>query len=86
MAPLAFVVGATYVVLFLLLGSVFLPIKAVLMNFLSISASYGAPVWIFQDGNLSGLLYFIPNQWTPSPRLLCSASCSASRCITGLCS
>jgi uncharacterized membrane protein YdfJ with MMPL/SSD domain len=61
-APLAFVVGATYVVLFLLLGSVFLPIKAVLMNFLSISASYGALVWIFQDGNLSGLLDFIPNQ------------------------
>jgi len=62
-APLAiaFVVGATYVVLFLLLGSVFLPIKAVVMNFLSISASYGALVWIFQDGNLSGLLGFTPN-------------------------
>ena len=50
--------------LFLLLGSVFLPIKAVLMNFLSISASYGALVWIFQDGNLSGLLDFVSNQWT----------------------
>ena len=57
-------VGATYVVLFLLLGSVFLPIKAVLMNFLSISASYCALVWIFQDGNLSGLLDFVSNQWT----------------------
>ena len=57
-------VGATYVVLFLLLGSVFLPIKAVLMNCLSISASYGALVWIFQDGNLSGLLDFVSNQWT----------------------
>jgi RND superfamily putative drug exporter len=62
-APLAiaFVIGATYVVLFFLLGSVLLPIKAVLMNFLSISASYGALVWIFQDGNLSGLLGFTPN-------------------------
>jgi putative drug exporter of the RND superfamily len=62
-APLAiaFVVGATYVVLFLLLGSVLLPVKAVVMNFLSISASYGALVWIFQDGNLSGLLGFTPN-------------------------
>ena len=62
-APLAiaFVVGATYLVLFLLLGSVLLPVKAVLMNFLSISASYGALVWIFQDGNLSGLLGFTPN-------------------------
>ena len=63
-AHIAFVVGATYVVLFLLLGSVFLPIKAVLMNLLSISASYGALVWIFQDRNLSRLLDFIPNQWT----------------------
>ncbi len=58
---IAFVVDATYVVLFLLLGSVLLPIKAVLMNFLSISASYGALVWIFQEGNLSGLLDFTPN-------------------------
>ena len=41
---------ATYVVLFLLLGSVLLPLKAVIMNLLSISASYGALVWIFQDG------------------------------------
>lgn len=63
MAPLAFVVGATYVVLLLLLSSVFLPIKAVLMNLLSISASYGALVWIFHDRNLSELLDFILNQW-----------------------
>ena len=58
---LAFIVCATYVVLFLLLGSVLLPLKAVLVNFLSISASYGALVWIFQDGNLSELLGFTPN-------------------------
>jgi uncharacterized membrane protein YdfJ with MMPL/SSD domain len=47
----AFVVAVTYVVLFLLLGSVLLPIKAVLMNFLSIAGSFGALVWIFQEGH-----------------------------------
>ena len=41
--------------LFLLLGSVLLPLKAVIMNMLSISASYGALVWIFQEGHLSRL-------------------------------
>jgi RND superfamily putative drug exporter len=56
----AFVVGATAIVLFLLLGSVLLPLKAVVMNLLSITASYGALVWIFQDGHLSGLLNFTP--------------------------
>jgi putative drug exporter of the RND superfamily len=65
---MAFVVLATYVVLFLLLGSVLLPIKAVVVNFLSISASYGALVWVFQEGHLSGLLNFTPgpiNTTTP---------------------
>jgi putative drug exporter of the RND superfamily len=63
-----FVVVATYAVLFLLLGSVFLPLKAIVMNFLSISASYGALVWVFQEGHLSGLLNFTPgpiNTTTP---------------------
>ena len=46
------VVGATIVVLFLLLGSVVLPLKAVVMNFVSIAGSFGALVWIFQDGHL----------------------------------
>jgi RND superfamily putative drug exporter len=51
---------ATYVVLFLLLGSVLLPLKAVIMNLLSISASYGALVWIFQEGHLASWLHFTP--------------------------
>ena len=51
---------ATYVVLFLLLGSILLPAKAVVMNCLSISASYGALVWIFQDGHLARWLNFAP--------------------------
>lgn len=49
---------AMLVVLFLLFGSVVLPIKAVFMTLLSLTASFGALVWIFQEGNLSGLLHF----------------------------
>jgi RND superfamily putative drug exporter len=61
-APLTvgMVMVLTYVVLFLLLGSVLLPLKAVIMNLLSITASYGALVWIFQDGHLSSWLHFTP--------------------------
>ena len=43
------------VLLFLLTGSVVLPIKALILNMLSLSAAFGAIVWIFQDGNLGGL-------------------------------
>jgi RND superfamily putative drug exporter len=56
----AFIVIATYLVLFVLLRSVVLPAKALVMNALSIVASFGALVWIFQDGNLSALLGFQP--------------------------
>ena len=56
----AVIMAATYVVLFLLLGSVLLPLQAVVMNVLSISASYGALVWIFQDGHLQRWLHFTP--------------------------
>ena len=61
-APLAvgLVVLATYAALFLLLRSVLLPLKAVIVNLLSISASYGALVWIFQDGHLARWLDFTP--------------------------
>ena len=55
---LAYIVLVTYLVLFLLLGSVFLPFKAQVMNLLSITASFGALVWIFQDGHLQHLLWF----------------------------
>ena len=56
----------TYVVLFLLTGSVILPLKAVLTNLFSISASFGAMVWIFQQGHLSQLLGFTPQSIDPS--------------------
>ena len=53
--------SATLVLLFLAFGSVLLPIKAVLMNLVSIGASFGVVVWVFQDGHLSGLLDFTPS-------------------------
>ncbi len=51
---------ATLVLLFLAFGSVILPIKALLMNILSLSATFGALVWIFQYGNLADWLGFTP--------------------------
>ncbi|HET7685159.1 MAG TPA: MMPL family transporter [Candidatus Limnocylindria bacterium] len=57
----AIVVGVTGAVLFLTFGSIFLPLKAVLMSLLSITASFGALVWIFQDGHLAGPLGFDPS-------------------------
>jgi RND superfamily putative drug exporter len=54
------IVLATFVLLFLMTGSVVLPLKAILMNVLSLGATFGALVWIFQDGHLSGLLGFSP--------------------------
>ncbi|MEP6693817.1 MAG: MMPL family transporter [Chloroflexota bacterium] len=62
----AFVMIATIIVLFVLLGSVVLPIKAVVMNLLSISASFGALVWVFQDGHGSSLLGFEAASIDPS--------------------
>ncbi|HEX9682513.1 MAG TPA: MMPL family transporter [Acidimicrobiales bacterium] len=48
----------TFVVLFLMFGSVVVPLKAIVLNLLSLTATFGAMVWIFQDGNLSGFLDF----------------------------
>jgi RND superfamily putative drug exporter len=55
---------ASGAILFLLFGSVILPLKAVIMTLLSIMASFGAMVWIFQEGNLSGILNFTPLGYT----------------------
>jgi putative drug exporter of the RND superfamily len=60
------VVLVTYVVLFLLTGSVVLPLKAVITNLASISASFGALVFIFQQGHFSDLLGFTPQSVDPS--------------------
>jgi RND superfamily putative drug exporter len=58
--PLAagIVLVATYVILFLMTGSVLLPAKATVLNLLSLSVMFGCLVWVFQDGNLSGVLGF----------------------------
>jgi putative drug exporter of the RND superfamily len=70
-AAIAFVVLATYIALFWLLRSALLPLKAVVMNLLSITASYGALVWIFQEGNLAGWLGFTPAPIeTPIPLIM----------------
>ena len=45
-------------ILFLLFGSVVLPVKAIVMTLLSLSASFGALVWIFQEGNFQDVLHF----------------------------
>jgi uncharacterized membrane protein YdfJ with MMPL/SSD domain len=55
-AVLAVIVASTLIVLFLFTGSVVLPIKAIVMNLLTVSAVFGILVLIFQDGNLQGLL------------------------------
>ncbi|MBV9357021.1 MAG: MMPL family transporter [Chloroflexi bacterium] len=54
------VVAAIYLVLLVSFRSVVIPVKAILMNVLSIVASYGALVVVFQDGALSGPLRFTP--------------------------
>ena len=48
--------AATFVLLFLFTGSVVLPLKAIVMNLLSLGASFGALVWVFQEGHLGGLV------------------------------
>jgi RND superfamily putative drug exporter len=57
---LALIGLATFALLFLMTGSVVVPVKAIVMNVLSLGASFGALVWVFQDGHLSGLLGFDP--------------------------
>ncbi|WP_405859738.1 MMPL family transporter [Streptomyces sp. NBC_01515] len=54
----ALITVVTLLLVFLLTGSVLIPIQAVLLNALSLTAMFGAVVWVFQDGHLSGLLGF----------------------------
>ena len=57
---IAIIMGAMFVILFMAFGSVVLPIKAIAMTSLSLTASFGAIVWIFQDGRLQSLLNYTP--------------------------
>jgi RND superfamily putative drug exporter len=63
---LAAMVGVTMVLLFLMTGSVVVPIKAVVLNTLSLSATFGALVWVFQDGHFSGALDFTVTGFIPA--------------------
>ncbi|MFB7589696.1 MMPL family transporter [Streptomyces sp. NPDC056169] len=56
----AIVVLATLLLVFLLTGSVLIPVQAVVLNALSLTAMFGAVVWVFQEGHLAGLLGFTP--------------------------
>jgi RND superfamily putative drug exporter len=49
----------TFVLLFLMFGGILVPVKAMILNLLSLTATYGALVWVFQQGHLSGTLDFI---------------------------
>ncbi|GAB2743182.1 MMPL family transporter [Streptomyces bullii] len=53
-----FIALVTLLLVFLLTGSVLIPLQAVVLNALSLTAMFGAVVWVFQDGHLSGLLGF----------------------------
>jgi len=57
-AALGLIAVTTFVLLFLMFGSVLLPIKALVLNTLSLTGTFGAMVWIFQEGHLEGLLPF----------------------------
>jgi putative drug exporter of the RND superfamily len=63
---LGLVALATFVLLFLMFGSILVPIKALILNVLSLSATFGALVWIFQDGNFSGVLDFTATGTLPA--------------------
>jgi RND superfamily putative drug exporter len=54
----AIIAISSFVLLFLLFGSVVVPIKAIVLNLLSLTATFGAMVWIFQQGHGAGLLHF----------------------------
>ncbi|HSK26798.1 MAG TPA: MMPL family transporter [Jiangellales bacterium] len=59
-APVAllWIVVATFVLLFLMTGSLLIPVKALVMNVLSLGATFGALVWVFQDGRFESVLDF----------------------------
>jgi uncharacterized membrane protein YdfJ with MMPL/SSD domain len=70
-APIVFtfVLGLAFVLLLLTFRSLVIPLKAIVLNLLSVGAAYGVLVWIFQDGHLEGLLGFHSNgavvTWLP---------------------
>ncbi|HVX45126.1 MAG TPA: MMPL family transporter [Mycobacteriales bacterium] len=64
------IVLTTFVLLFLFTGSIVQPLRALLLNGLSLSATMGIVVWVFQEGHLSGLLNFTPTATDTSMTVL----------------
>ncbi len=60
----AIIALSTFVLLFLMFGSLLVPIKAIVLNLLSLTATFGAMVWVFQDGNGAGAMDFTPTGLT----------------------
>jgi uncharacterized membrane protein YdfJ with MMPL/SSD domain len=54
----AFVLGLAFVLLLVTFRSIVIPLKAIVLNLLSVSAAYGVVTWVFQDGHLESLLGF----------------------------
>ncbi len=71
---LGLLVALTLLVLWLMTGSVVLPIKAVLMNALTVAASLGALTFVYQDGRLTGLLGYTPNGGVEATDFLVTAT------------
>ncbi|GAB2611760.1 MMPL family transporter [Streptomyces capparidis] len=69
-AALGWIVITTYVLLFLFTGSVVQPLRALLLNALSLGAAVGAMVWVFQEGHLASLLGFTPQPMDTSMTVL----------------
>ena len=63
---LMFILASSYFLIFLQVRSVILPLKALVMNVLSVSASFGILVWVFQEGNGAELLNFTPQPIDPT--------------------
>jgi len=63
---IAFILITSYILIFLQVRSVILPFKALIMNILSVTASFGVLVWVFQEGNGSELLNFTPQPIDPT--------------------
>lgn len=63
---LMFILASSYLLIFLQVRSVVLPLKALVMNILSVSASFGILVWVFQEGNGAELLNFTPQPIDPT--------------------
>jgi RND superfamily putative drug exporter len=70
-APLvfAFVLTLAFLLMLMTFRSIVIPVKAIVLNLLSVAAAYGVLVWVFQDGHLEGLLGFQSNggvvSWLP---------------------